>query len=151
MGENTTPSYRQSCFWNYLRLGKKEEFFCCCFCFCSWISCFVFVCLSFGVTLRNTALLLHSGRFLKESLLFCQGFLECIDHITDYLSRIFLLLLACLSCGATFFLLVFMTQSANDKTYTLAALLSMSFLIVTPQCTKIAEMYLCREFIFACG
>lgn len=58
-----------SCFWNYLRLKKKDEIV-----FVFAHDEVFFVCLSFGVTLRNTAVLLHSGRFLKESLLFCQGF-----------------------------------------------------------------------------
>lgn len=51
--EIRSPSTCWSCFWNYLRfkkklLMKKKVFF---------------FCLSFGVTLRNTAVLLHSGRF----------------------------------------------------------------------------------------
>lgn len=48
MGHRAPPIH-WSCFWNYLRFKKK----------CSWRIVF----LSFGVTLRNTAVLLHSGGF----------------------------------------------------------------------------------------
>lgn len=56
-GKLLSSSTRQGCFWNYLRF--KQFFFFCLFLLMKKF----FVCLWFGVTLRNTTVLLHSGRF----------------------------------------------------------------------------------------
>lgn len=80
--DTRAPSSRWSCFGNYLRLKKN----------CSWRMLLkFFVCLfSFGVTLRNTAVLLHSGRFLNVWITaVLSGIWDCSEqcHITDYLDE----------------------------------------------------------------
>lgn len=90
-GTHGSPSTCWSCFWNYLRSQRKvriiitdEE---CCwslfFLFFSWCS----------NTLRETAVLLHSGRFLHVKITaVARGFYDCSEqcHITGYLDEFLL-------------------------------------------------------------
>lgn len=77
--ETRSPFTCWSCFWNYLRLKKKKL-----------LMKFCFVLFLFGVTLRNTAVLLHSGRFLNVWITaVLLGVWDCGEqcHITGYLDE----------------------------------------------------------------